>query len=633
MAHVQRAPSVEVAPPAYGEAQQWLRSNSVMLIAVILIAAELWWKAVFLGHFYFRQDDFQWMDQALSAKFGWSYLMKVDNGYLMPGGFALTWLMARASVYDWTLASVIMLVLLAAASLALLRLLRTLFGARPWILIPLVVYLFTPLTFPGLSLWDATVQWLPVQLTLFMATEAHVRHVRTGKPGPAIAAAAWVVAGMAFCDQGFLIPFLLFALTSAFLMPGSWPRAALATLRRYFRTWLLYAVLVGGYVVLFLIQLAGGNQQPVKPGATVGILDFVSTALRVSFIPAALGGPWHWFSNGEYGYASETPVLTELSWVVAAVIIIVSLWYRRHALRAWVILACWLAVADILPVVIARVGISNASFLALNLHYFADSAAVLAICIGLAFWPVVGEPDAYRAARPPVPVLAGAAVLLVACFLAGSIWSGRTYIADTSTAAESSYIATATQAVKQAPAGTVIVSAPAPATLIDPGLFGRASNTQEVVGPLAPASSRLRWTTSPSGLIPNLMIFDSLGRLWPAMVAGVASVHAPAKRGCWPVTTTGAQIPVSGNLYNWFWTVHVWYSGPAATLQVQYGKGENAVTVPAGTHDVYVPVTGSGSMVVISSSAGSTPVCVSRLTVGSMQPTPHTIPIPFYPVR
>lgn len=630
--YAQRAPSADAAP-AYGEARQWLRGNSVMVIAVVLIAAQVWWKAVFLRHFYFRQDDFQWMDRALSARFSWSYLMTVDNGYLMPGGFALTWLLARASMYDWTLASAITLALLAASSLALLRLLRTLFGARPWILIPLLVYLFTPLTLPGLSLWASTVQWLPLQLTLSLATEAHVRHVRTGRPGPAIAAAAWVAAGMAFCDQGFLVPFLLFALTSAFLVPGSWPRAAAATLRRYFRTWLLYAALAGGYVALFLIQLAAGNQQPVKPGASAGILSFLSTALRVSVIPAALGGPWHWFSNGEYGYATQTRLLTQLSWVVAAVVILVSLWYRRHAFRAWVILAGWLAVADMLPVVIARVGISNASFLALNLHYFADSAAVLAICAGLAFFPVAGEPDAYRAARPPAVLRAGFACLLAGGILAGSLWSGREYLSGTSTAAESSYIATATQAVRHAPADAVIVSAPVPASLINSSLFGRASYTDEVVGPLAPDSSRPRWTTAPSGLIPNLMIFDRLGRLWPVMVAGPVSVRPPPRRGCWPVTSAGARIPVAGKLYNWPWTVHLWYSGPAATLEVQYGQGQHTVTVPAGTHDVYVPVTGGGSMVVVSSPAGISPGCVSKLTVGSLQPMAGSIPIPFSPVR
>lgn len=631
MVYAQRAPSAEAAP-ASAEAQQWLRRNGVLLVAVVLIAAQLWWKAVFLRHFYFRQDDFQWIDRALSAKFGWPYLMTVDNGYLMPGGFALTWVLARASMYDWTLASVIMLVLLAASSLALLRLLRTLFGARPWILVPLVVYLVTPLTLPGLSLWAATVQWLPLQLALFMATEAHVRHVRTGRPGPAIAAAAWVVAGMAFCDQGFLVPFLLFALTSAFLVPGSWPRAAAATLRRYFRTWLLYAVLAGGYVALFLIRLAASHQQPVKPGVT-GVLSFLSTALRVSFIPAALGGPWHWFSNGEYGYAAQTRVLTQLSWVVAAVVILLSLWYRRHAFRAWVILAGWLAVADLLPVVIARVGISNATFLALNLHYLADSAAVLAICVGLAFFPVVGEPDAYRAARPPAVLRAGFACLLVGAIVAGSLWTGREYLSGTSTAAESSYIATATQAVRHAPADAVIVSAPVPASVVNSSLFGRASYTDQVLGPLAPDSSRPRWTTAPAGLIPNLMIFDRLGRLWPVVVAGPVSVRPPARRGCWPVTAAGTQIPVAGNLYNWSWTVHLWYSGPAATLEVQYGTGQQMVTVPAGTHDVYVPVTGGGSMVVVSSPVGSPPVCVSRLTVGSLQPMPGSVPIPFAPVR
>jgi hypothetical protein len=644
MVHAQELPSAQ-APPADGEAQQWLRSNGVTLTSLVLIAAALWWKSDLLGHFYFRQDDYQWMDRALTSRFSWSYLMTLNEGHLVPGGYALTWAMVRVSLYDWTLASVITLVLLAASGLALLRLLRTLFGARPWILIPLLVYLFTPLTISALSGWVFTVQWLPLQLTMFMAMDAHVRHVRAARRAPAIVAAAWIVAGMVVEDQAFLVPFLLFAVTSGFLISGSWPRAALFALRRYALTWLLYGILAAGYLVLFLYQLTHGNEQPVKPGQTVGVLQLASNALRVSFVPGALGGPWRWFATVDFAYATETPVVTQLSWVVAAVIIVASLWYRRHAWRAWAILAAWLVVGDLLPVVVGRLGLISGALLGLDLHYLADSVGVLAICVGLAFWPVAGERDPYRAALPPAALRIGSACVLAVAFLAGSVWSGHTYLADTSSAPESSYIATATVALRQAPSDAVIVSMAAPSAVIDNAYFGSASYTQQVLGPLAPAGSRLRWTTSPSGQYRNLMVFDSLGRLKPVVVQGPVSLSAPDHRACYAVTSSGTRIPLTGNLYYWPWTMEFSYSGPATTLQVQYGRAVHAVTVSAGTDNVYVPATGSGSTVIISNitttskpTTGNTtpvgpPACVSRLTVGSIEPSPKAFPIPFYPVH
>jgi hypothetical protein len=634
VAHVHQVPSTEFRRAESGEAAQWARRNSVTLVALGLIAVQLWWKALLLGHFYFRQDDFQWQDHALTSKLGWSYLMPVVNGHLMPGGFALVWAITRASLYDWTLASAVDLVLIAASSLALLRLLRTLFGSRPVILIPLAVFSFTPLLLPGLSFWASTMTWLPLQLTTFMAVDAHVRFVRAGKFRWALAATVWIVAGMLFSDVGVLVPFLLLAITSGFLYPGGWPSAVAATLRRQAGAWLAYGVLTAGYLVLFLIQLHASNQHPGRPGETAGVLQFASTALRVSFIPAAFGGPWHWYASGDYALTVETPVLTQLSWVAAVVIILVSMWYRRHAWRAWAILAAWLVAGDFAPVIIARVSQTPGSLLGMDLHYLADSLPALVICLGLAFWPVVGEEDAYRAALPPVPVRLAAACAVLGCFLAGSVWSDNAYVKDTTSTPVSSYIATATAALRQAPAGTVIVSAPVPGAVMDGAIFGSAANTRQVLGPLAPKSARLSWTTSPSGLISDLMVFDTLGRLKQAVVQGPVSSPAPGRRGCYPVTSSGTQIPVKGNLYYWYWTMQLSYSGPSTTLQVQYGRGTHTITVPAGTHSVFLPATGNGSAVVITDTTpGGPPVCVSSLTVGSLQPSRTAIPIPFYPVK
>lgn len=350
-------------------------------------------------------------------------------------------------------------------------------------------------------------------------------------------------------------------------------------------------------------------------------------------MPAALGGPWRWYANGDYGYVLQTPVLTQLSWVVAAVIVIASLCLRRRGWHAWAILAGWVVLCDLLPVIFSRVGRSGGGLLGLDLQYLADSLPVLAICLGLAFWPVDGEQNAYRFALRAAGVRRAAVCVLLGCFLAGSVWSARAYLTDTTSAPVSSYIATATAAVRRAPANTMVIPSPVPAAVMDPGIFGSSASTQQVIDPLA--RGRLRWTTAPQGQIRNLMIFDSLGRLKAAAVQGPVSLPAPGGRPCWPVLATGTRIPLTGSLYSWTWTVQLWYSGPASTLQVQYGRAVHAVTVPAGSHDVYVPATGGGSALIISSNSasGSAPDCVSRLAVGSLQPSADAIPIPFYPVR
>ncbi len=60
----------------------------------------------------------------------------------------MTWVLARVALYNWLAGSLIVLVMLAAARLAAWRLLRTLLGNWSAMLIPLTLYLLSPLAFP-----------------------------------------------------------------------------------------------------------------------------------------------------------------------------------------------------------------------------------------------------------------------------------------------------------------------------------------------------------------------------------------------------------------------------------------------------------------------------------------------------
>jgi hypothetical protein len=632
VAQLERMPAHAV-PHESSEATEWLRNNLVLLTAVALIAVQLWWKAHLLGHFYFRQDDFQIMDHALASKFSLNFLFTIDGGHLMPGGLAIAWVMVRLSLYDWTLASIITVVLLAAVSFAMLRLLFLLFGKRPLILVPFAVFLFSPLTLPGLSFWTTTLLWLPLQLTMLMALGSHVRYLRSGRFRHAIAAFAWLAAGMLFDEQGVLVPVLVFAITSGYFVPGGWLSAAGTAVRSYWRAWLLYGGLIVAYVVLFLVKLETSAQQPGKPGLFSGVLKLASTMFRVSFLSAAVGGPWRWYApGGDYGYVVESAPLIEIAWALAVVLIVASLWYRRHAIRAWIMLAGWLLLADLGPVIISRVSAISATILGLDLHYLADVAPVLALCLALAFWPVIGEERPYRARRPSPRLLVPVVCVIVGCFLASSVWSGISYLRDTSTAVTRSYLATARVALAKAEPGTVILSGTTPQNVMYNGYLGAAAQTSRVLGPLAPGSSRIRFTSQPAGLIGNLMVFNSAGQLMPAIDIGEVSVHPPAHRGCWELQSGTTTIRLRGSVFDYGWIVQVSYSGPATTVAVQLGSGRHDAFLPAGSHAVYVPVTGAGRDLLIRSLSSGPAACISKVTVGLIYAKKDAYPLPFYPV-
>jgi hypothetical protein len=401
----------------------------VVLVGLALVAAQLGWTAALLAHSWFRQGDFLLLDRALWQGPGWDYLMRIDGGHLMPAGLAITWALARVSLYNWLLASGVILVLVAAASLAMLRMLTTLFAqpgdqqnpdgpaapARRGILVPLAVYLFAPLSASAVAWLSVAVRVLPLQLAMFLAVDAHVRYLRRGRLRALIAAAVWLAVGMAAADQGALVPVLLFALTAAFLVPGprrpeagaGFPRRPEAgagfrlrdSARRaaagYWRAWAVYGAVTAAYCVIFFLRLAGSGVPVPGPGQASSLYRFAGTLLGTAALPGFAGGPWQWQPSG-YGQASPPVALEVLSWLLVALVIAASCLLRPRAWRAWVLLLGWIVLADITPVAIR--GFAGAvTALGQQTGYLANATGIFALCVGLAFMEV---PAAGRSAVP-----------------------------------------------------------------------------------------------------------------------------------------------------------------------------------------------------------------------------------------
>lgn len=603
------------------ELAEWARRRRVVLAALALIVFQLCLKALFLSHFFFTEDDFRFLDRGLDNGLTWKYLMWVDAGHLIPGPFALAWVLARIGLYDWALASAVTLVILAAACLALLRLLRNLFGDRPAILIPLTIYLFSPLTLAALGFWAVAIESLPLQVSTFMALDAHVRYLRTGRYRQVVGAAAWLAVGMLFFEKGVVLPPLLFAVTSAFFVEGYWLAAARRTAARYWRAWLLYAAVLAAYATLFLFRLSASGSQPVSTGPYRHVLAFMLDLVKNTFVPGALGGPWQWLSHQPTAYSLPPAALSELSWLVAAVIVVASIWNRQYAWRAWAILAAWLVLADMAPAIAGRTR-AFGSLVALDSHYVADAVPILAVCLGLAFWPVAGQRDRRRKRRHPsaaarqATLRATSAVLGV--FVVGSLWSLQAYVNDTTSVPARAYIDNARAAFTAAPYGTVVVDGRVPSTVMISLWFGRYGFASKVIGAMARGDppSQLRWTTRPAGTIDHLMMFGQDGRLWPAALYGSASTPLPPGKKCWPakhgqVVVTMPPVTTKGTS-----TLRIGYFLPTAEqVSVQFGGQSQQLTLQPGLHNAYLPVRGSGRTVTVTS-LGPEQLCIGNAAVG-----------------
>jgi hypothetical protein len=111
------------------------------------------------------------------------------------------------------------------------------------------------------------------------------------------------------------------------------------------------------------------------------------------------------------------------------------------------------------------------------------------------------------------------------------------------------------------------------------------------------------------------MMFDDQGRLQPVLDVGASSVRPAHSRACWPVRSAETRIPLSAYIFRDAWIIQLSYSGPATTLQLEFGTSVKDVVLPAGQRDVDIPVSNGGSAVLVRSLSGEPAACIARLTV------------------
>lgn len=597
-------------------AATWLRQRSVLIGGLVIIIGEIIWKAQFLSRGYFSQDDYVNLDIAIKSPFNWHYLSLIGAGHFYPGLRAVAWVLARVSLYDWGLDAGVALALVALASLAALRLLRTLFGDRPAILIPLAVYALTPLTVPDLGWWWCAMESLPFQLAIFMGLSAHVRYVRTGGRGSLFAAMAWLVIGLLFFEKAIVLAPLLFAITAGFLMgPRSWLGGAFATLRRHWGAWFMYAAITVGYIVVFFVALHASGQQAHAPSSLSAAGGFAWTITKDTLTTGALGGPWRWLPLADQQYALAAPPTATVLFagLVAIAVVGVSIARRFVAWRAWAILVFWVVCADMLPVIFGRLLTGLQSVLGLETRYLADAACVLAICVGLAFLPVAatGEAAAETGQRgtgghrvsvvtPYQQNLRYAASALVAIFVVSSIWSVHTYENSTPGGpVAKTYFANAKRAVQRARPGTIVLDQYMPQQYVE-GLFGKQEAVEStVIGDLEQGklAGKFRWIGQPSGTVDGMYMFGSDGKLYPALISGDYSAHRSGAgfKACWPERKGRVVIwfPNATSVYDWMLHLEYIWGSSAATVTVWYGGVSHQLALQPGTHNAYVSVSGA----------------------------------------
>jgi hypothetical protein len=573
---------------------------SVRLVGLMLIGVVFVWQVQFVRTRFFAQGDIVSLDVARTSGLRWYYEIG-PGGQFAPGLRAVAWVLARISLYGWTLDSAVLLGLAAVTALACFRLMRTLFGDRPVILVPLAVYLLSPLAMPDLGSWGAAMRSQPLELATFMAVDAHMRYLRSGERRKLTESTGWLAFAMLFDDKAVVLPVLLFAVTSAFWTgTGTWPHAVAGAVRRYPIAWRNY----GALMVIYLTSYAAAGLRAATFTAVARDWPVAPASAGYALLTGIVGGPWDW-----------------LVAVLAGSVLLLGVLARPIAARAWLVLAGWIVLADLIIPWLATPGDGRGDL--------ADAAPVLAICVGLAFFAVdeasVGPPtsavhrlrSASLSMQPLVGVLAG----LV--FVAGSIWSAQGYENRTGGfSAVAAYLSSAGHVVASAKPGTNVLDDPVPGFVV-PASYGAYAYQSKVIGDLetGPLAGRLHWIEQAQGTIASLMMFGSDGRLYPALILGIDTRQRPGRglRACWP--EHGRSVPVrfpraTGPGEETLQVNYIWNAAPVQ-VTVRYGRLTQRVMLAPGLHNAYLPVAGRVKGFVIE---GARNLCVGGAEVGVLVP-------------
>lgn len=602
------------------------RPSPLALGAIVLIAAQLGLRAwVGYGGF-FSLDDYVFYTRAADQPLvSMDYLFESYNAHLMPGSMVWVWLTTRAAPLSFAPVLTVSLLLQLAVDLAMVQLLRRLFGDRPAILVPFAAFLFGTLTLPGMVWWAAALNQLPQQLCTLLALLAQVRYARTGRIRDALLSIGAVALGLSFSERTALAMPLVFAVTWLFLVGGRPIRGLWVTVRRYWVVWAGYVVLGAGYAVAYAITV----ESPVRGGVTASEgIELIDVMLRRSLLPGVVGGPWRWEPIGWVdSLADPHPVAQLFAACVVVAVIAVTIARRRGAARGWCLAAGYIAV-EIGLLLFTRVQDTGVVAIGAEYRYLTDLGVVVTLALGFATLPVTarvrGEPPVVLRPRDrsvidrlgSVPfdrrTVAVAAVLGLALSSTYSLVTYRDRWADNP---GRQYFANARADLDRVDPTTVLYNGPVPSAVVW-RLLWPATLPSRLLPPTGAEFDVLQ----PGESTPRLYDIGADGHLRRSTVSGIAAVQGPDGRCGWRVESTGVAVRLDTAAFAWDWIVQLRYSTRSdGGLVVNAGGTEVVVQLSEGDGVAYVAVSGAVSKVRLATT-GTDSVCVKDLTVGLPQP-------------
>ncbi|MEH1169808.1 hypothetical protein V6V47_30955 [Micromonospora sp. CPCC 205539] len=374
-------PEVDAARSETGGAGGLVRADPTRSIALAMIVISVLWRAQIAARGYLAADDYVLITQSTESALTPGFLLTLYNNHFMPGGRLLTWLVTDAFGLTYWPYVLLMAVGQAVLAIAFYRLLRVLLRPSRLLLVPLGMFLFSPLTLEATSWWAVGANMLPMQLSMVLAVGAQLKYIRTRRLRHLLSLALAVLLGLLFFEKALLVVPLVFLFTVCFFTDGGPVRAVLTAVRRWWPSWLVLTALVGAFAAAYLLRAESSLRRPESFGE---VLSFLTQLLGSTLVPGLVGGPWGWLGAGDGAPVVAPPELGRwIAWAVVAALVVLTVKRDRQATRAWVLFGGYLVlVATMLAS--TRLGSVYSGVAGGVPRYVSDAVVVAAICVGVA---------------------------------------------------------------------------------------------------------------------------------------------------------------------------------------------------------------------------------------------------------
>lgn len=601
-------------------ANQWLptdlsRRQKVTIAALLLIGAQLAFRAwaVFGGWFY--ADDLIFLADLARGDAGGRWLLEPHDSQFMPVGLSIATVVGSLGPYNWVAAAFSLVLLQGVASVTCWWMLRTLFGDRLRILMPLGFYLFTAMTVPSMMWWAAALNHLPLQIALFGAVAAHVQYIRQHHLRHLVLAVGWLVFGYLSYVKAVGIPVVLVLITVLYFAPQR--RRVGSLVREHLGAWASYLTVTAAFGAYYITHVP----DPLTTSRAISYGQLIEALVYRSIGTATLGGPWTWDPvNLPLSLAAPRTFATAAAWLILLTVLVTLLRTHRNAWRALVPALIYVAFTYYLLATGRAIGLG--AYVGLELRYLGDVGAVFALCLALATTPLIGAtrrvvPVHRLASRPRLVriVAAGGSVAFVAGAVVSTIGYVEPWHQDYPPRAYVDRVA------KAASGQTLqLVDAPAPPIVQLPTAYPYNLPSRL----LSPLGARVR---TPS-IGTDLAVLDVLGRPQAADVPeGLTSAGGP-RRGCGYLASVDqrpVEIGLSGNTAGISrWMVIGYLASTDGALEVT--TGERTVTAPAvdGLHRLFIRTQGEFDSVTIRPTSPGLALCIDKVDVGDVVPEAGT---------